>query len=733
MKKILILALYCMGLTSCTAAETPENPSFHTSLEIAEPALVTPYKGETRYIALQANTSWTIRTTAPWVSVSPQRGNAGAATVAVTIQPAAAESRSAEIVLASGNTMAQLSVPVFQMEPDELLVSPSTARTIPIEGGELKFSVACQKEVAVASDGDWLTTAGVERITPQVAIYTYAAAANTGRSRSCRLQFKESGSNAVEMVVTQEGSIAIPDKEGATIKGEVTAEGKPLAGVVVSDGYEVTTTDREGFYWLASAKKNGSVFISIPSGYMVDCDGSIPAFWQATTAPAGEVETHSFSLRSEPNTNHILLATTDPHMANRYNYNKTYTDTPQYRNDFRGDIDDFVAKNGSARIYAICLGDLTWDIYWYDKGTNYTLESYRKEIETFPVPYFQVIGNHDYDMHFTDDFEAEGEFRRIIGPTYYSFNLGDVHYVVLDNIVYINANSSRNHATYVDDRQLEWLKKDLATVDKSKPVFVCMHCSAWRLSPAGGKIVGIGTFDNDGSARLSDCFKGFASVHFLTGDTHINCPVANEDMPAAYANIFEHNMGAVCASWWWTGYLSQNSICRDGSEGGYMVFTNSGSDVKWRWKGMKVAAERQFRTYDMNVVKKHFATDASTRKYLEKYPGNTNYSGCKANTIYINVWNYDSGWRIVVRENGRELPVTRVLDYDPLHTLSYDIPRTAANGSMTSTFASLTSPHLFSATAAAADSSLEIEVTDRFGTVYRETMTRPKAYSIRME
>ena len=77
------------------------------------------------------------------------------------------------------------------------------------------------------------------------------------------------------------------------------------------------------------------------------------------------------------------------------------------------------------------------------------------------MPYFQVMGNHDYDMKFTDDFEAAGAFRRIIGPTYYSFNLGDVHYVVLDNMYYINKNEDRSHDTYVDDEQLAWLKKDL--------------------------------------------------------------------------------------------------------------------------------------------------------------------------------------------------------------------------------------------------------------------------------
>lgn len=734
---ILFISLLCMGYWGCSADESTENPRIFTTLETAEQAVITTQEGLTKYFTVTSNTSWTAKPQATWLHVTPQSGNSGTATVALTVDPEAnGKTRGSEVLFTSGNSAVQLSVPVFQMTQNDLVVLPDVVPTVTKEGATLAFTVASYNEYEVDTNCDWITTEPVKEVSPQIAVHTFTIPANEGRGRSTRITFTgKTAAVSAEVAVTQEGVKLIPDKEGATIKGEVTCESVPVEGVVVSDGFEVTTTDKDGCYWLASKKKNGSVFISIPGGYMVDTRDAIPAFWQATTAAADVVEEHSFTLRREPNTNHILLATTDPHMANRYNYNKTYTDTPQYRNDFRGDIDAFVAEHGTQNVYAICLGDLTWDIYWYDKGTLYTLEDYRKEISNFPVPYFQIMGNHDYDMKFTDDFEAAGEFRRIIGPTYYSFNLGDVHYVVLDNMYYINNNEDRSHDTYVDSEQLAWLKKDLAYADKSKPVFVCMHCSAYDISSVSseGKINVRGNFKNTGTADLGDCFKGFASVHYLTGDTHINRAVANEDMPTGYGNIFEHNMAAICASWWWTGYISQNSICKDGSEGGYMIFTNNGSDVKWRWKGMKVAADKQFRTYDMNVVKNHYATDASVKAFTQKYPLRSRYTACKDNTVYINVWNWDSGWKITVKENGQPLPVSQIKGEDPLHNLSYDIPRTASNGSLTSSFATYNTTHLFSVEAASATSTLEIEVTDRFGTVYTESMTRPKAYTTYME
>ena len=58
--------------------------------------------------------------------------------------------------------------------------------------------------------------------------------------------------------------LPVKNRKGATIMGVVEADGKPLQGVAVSDGYEITLTDKKGCYWLNSEKKNRNVFITIP-------------------------------------------------------------------------------------------------------------------------------------------------------------------------------------------------------------------------------------------------------------------------------------------------------------------------------------------------------------------------------------------------------------------------------------------------------------------------------------
>ena len=157
----------------------------------------------------------------------------------------------------------------------------------------------------------------------------------------------------------------------------------------------------------------------------------------------------------------------------------------------------------------------------------------------------------------------------------------------------------------------------------------------------------------------------------------------------------------------------------------------NGTDLKWQYKATGLPIEKQFITYDMNEVKEYWATDATALKAFAA--GNDlrnrdkDYSTVGENAVYINVWAYEPGWTVSVTENGTPLAVKQVWSKkDPLHSISYDIPRGAVNNG-TLTFPSTSCMHMFEVTASSASSTLEISVTDRFGNVSTESMTRPKA------
>ncbi len=522
----------------------------------------------------------------------------------------------------------------------------------------------------------------------------------------------------------------IPDKTGMTVKGRVYHGDQGVPNVVVSDGVVVTRTDKDGIYYLPSDKTNRYVFISIPGNYEVAAEKGLPKFFHRLSLSTDEVETKHFELTPVDNTNHVVVVATDFHLAGRNN------DVEQYRSGFLRDANGVIESNKAkgAKVYGLTLGDLTWDSYWYDN--NYFLDDFLPELAKLNTTIFNIMGNHDNDPYFADDHAAEHAFRELVGPTYYSFNLGQVHYVVLDNIEYVNEGGSpgsigdRSYNAKVVRAQMEWLKKDLAMVSKDTPIMVAMHIQLNGRPTLNLAGIPSSTFRLEDAPEFIDAFNGFSRVHILTGHTH--CNHAWENSPA----IMEHNTAAVCATWWWTGRAdySGKHICRDGSPGGYTVWNMEGKDIKWKYKSIGYDADYQFRAYDLNechITPEAFAPNVTAdalRHYAGEYAEQNN-----RNEVLINVWGFDEQWKVAVTENGAPLQVTRVEVKDPLHIISYEALRLNKGATPTSGFVTAKTSHMFKVTASNATNTLEIKVTDRFGRAYTEQMERPKAlaYSMR--
>lgn len=512
----------------------------------------------------------------------------------------------------------------------------------------------------------------------------------------------------------------IPDKEGMTVKGVVYSQDKGMEGIVVSDGFHVTKTDKDGIYYLPSEKKGKYVFVSFPGNYEVEVKDSLPQFFQRLTKSVQQVEIKDFELFPVNNNNHTLLALGDMHLANRNN------DINQFKDGFIKDIQQKIQelKSSGEKIYALTLGDMSWDSYWYTN--NYDLNNYLKDIRQIEIPIFHTMGNHDNDPKIIGDWRAEDKYRAAIGPTYYSFNLGKIHYIVLDNTQYLNDNDRNYNARIVKD-QMDWLKKDLEHVDKSTPIIVAMHIQLHNKPSLNGQSP-VSSYRLNEPDDFINAFNGFENVQLLTAHTHTNYNVQTT------ANILEHNIGAVCATWWWTGRpgYANNHICKDGSPGGYDIWKIRDKDMEWRYKGIGFDENYQFRTYDMNkvhITKSKFTPNFNSNtinwdEFIPDYRDENNN-----NEVLINVWNWDEEWSIEVTENGQTLPTTRVNQHDPLHLVSYNAQRLNVNATPTSSFTTHKTAHIFKVTASSESSTLQIKVTDRFGNIYEESMVRPKEFS----
>lgn len=523
----------------------------------------------------------------------------------------------------------------------------------------------------------------------------------------------------------------IPDREGMSVKGIVYCGDRGVPGVRVSDGLQTVATDANGCYWLPSLKTLGYVFITLPAGYEPELfDNEAMGFWAPLTAGADVCETHNFGLREVDNEHHVLLLGADLHLADKQN------DLARFKEGFLTETEAFAASAGIP-VYCLIVGDMTWDKYWYDN--RFRPADYKRMLveSGYSVPVFHAMGNHDNDPYVTGDAPGQAQYCDVLGPNYYSFNLGRAHYVVLDDIDWINTGGAqdkvggRDYNRLVSLAQMEWLKEDLAAVeDKNAPLFVCLHVQLYENYNASFRNVAKMSSATGGTAALVAAVEDFTNVHFLTGHTHYNATME------IGANAIEHNTASVCETWWWSQYLTGRAVCVDGSPAGYGVYTVDAAEVTWRYKGIGEDPQVQFRSYDMNTVKAVLDNNVY-KALLAKYPsrdnGGDDYGTVGANEVYINVWGYDPAWTIRVTEEGRELEVTRVFQRDPLHTIAFDIPRVEKGGEATSDWASRRSSHLFGVKAASAASTLSITVTDRFGNVYSEAMTRPKAFGVHMK
>ena len=528
-------------------------------------------------------------------------------------------------------------------------------------------------------------------------------------------------------------SINIVDKidfepsAGTTVFGLVSSEEGPVANVVVSDGTEVTVTDDKGIYELKSAKKWGYVFISVPSGYEVAAEGVFPQFYQTLKGAADVVEQKDFKLtKVDGQDRYKLFLLGDMHLANRTN------DAAQFT-QFTTDLNAYMAQHSGQKMYALTLGDMTWDLYWYKN--NYALPQYRETInrQVKNLQIYHTMGNHDNDFMTTSDYDAAVKYVDCIGPTFYSFNIGQVHYVVMDNIdcSAYDGTDSRNYVKKLSNEQLKWLAKDLAYVDKSTPLIVAMHAQIYKPTSTGF------AFDHDSAntEALLAALDGY-EVHFVTGHTHKVYNITPDDDVVKGRDIHEHNSGAICASWWWSGNLTPGvHVSIDGAPGGYAIWDIDGTDFAWLYKSTGWPEEYQFRSYDLNNVS--FSMDdvpnipsnvliqLAYKKYVNAYPENSD------NEVLIKIWNWNSNWELsVVDERGKTLEYTPVWAYDPLHIAALSVPRFNNSGiTSTPSFVTESATNFFKVKADDADVDLTITVKDEFGHTWTEEMQRPKAFS----
>lgn len=467
--------------------------------------------------------------------------------------------------------------------------------------------------------------------------------------------------------VAEAASETVVDQKGKSIqlKGNVHANGKGIKGVAVTDGTTVVLTDSNGNYSFESSEAASFVYISIPAGYAFPHEKKIARFYERINKINNSF-TADFAL--EPlqvdDKQHYFVVWADTQMISQ-------KDVELLKQQSVPDLQQLVASYPKNSLFhGIGCGDLVWDKFELFEG-------YKQAIDATGVTFFNVIGNHDMDIKTarTDEWSAE-TFQSEFGPTYYSFNRGEIHYVVLDDVFFIG--TAKKYIGYITENQLAWLEQDLATIKLGSTVVVSLHIptdtGAARRYKKEAEL-------GSNVANREQLYKILAGykVHFMSGHTHFNDTWEK-------ANMMEHNHGTVCGAWW-TG-----PVCGDGTPSGYGVYEVNGSELKWYYKSTGLPKEHQLVLFGKGKSK--------------EYP----------DEIVANVWNWDSKWKVEWFEDGvaKGEMIQRVA-LDPLAVELYAGPELPKKHKFVEP---TLADHMFFAKPSAKAKEVEVKVTDRFGEIY---------------
>jgi hypothetical protein len=375
-----------------------------------------------------------------------------------------------------------------------------------------------------------------------------------------------------------------------------------IKGVCVSNGREIVRTDAQGKYRLP-VDDDTTLFVIKPSGWVSPRDANnlpkhyyhhkpngSPKLRFPGIAPTGPLPASvDFPLRkqNEPDKFRVLLfGDTQPRDQKEIDY---------IAHDV---VEELIGIDAA---FGLTLGDeLFDDLSLYD--------SLVQTVGTIGLPWYNVVGNHDMNYDALDDTYSTETFKRVYGPNYYAFDYGKVHFLVLDNVVWEGAEKKGYHGE-LGEKQLTFIKNDLAFVPKDRLVVVSMHIPVW------------GVQDHEALFRLLEDRPHTLS---LSAHTHVQ---EHRFLGAAdgWKGKTPHhhlNHATVCGSWW-SGAPDERGIphttMSDGAPNGYSFLEFDGSRYKIEFKAAHRAATDQMGIFLPEAIPS--AETGSTNVLVNVYAG----------------------------------------------------------------------------------------------------------------
>ena len=517
----------------------------------------------------------------------------------------------------------------------------------------------------------------------------------------------------------------------ASVRGRVICGGYPVNGVAVSDGVSIVLTDAAGRYVIDSDKSGGYVFLITPSGYIArSIDGLRPGFWQPLYLPADQEEIHDFVLEKQNQSRYSIILLADMHLSN----DPARDDLRRFRTEVMPVIRR-EASSSPSPVYTANLGDTTHDIYWGEFNFNESDGLRLLQDLCYPTPMYSVMGNHDHDPSIIGkdvDRRAGWRERDCWGPGQYSVNIGDDHWIFLDNIYYINeegkgkkapgVRGDRSYHNILTDEQFAWLEKDLSLVDEGSRIYICTHAPVFFSGRESRLLMPREQVEK--LYALLTPFKRGTTV--FSGHIHRNDIVDHPDFPLLHQRSCPATSGIM-----WTTPVGWPLYGGDGADAGIWIGEfAAGCEPKYRLETY-LYGEKYYRFYDMNAVGEYYRSSEGIKRQQELYPGTRMDYGQKKwkNYVMLNYWGWEPGDMVEMTEKGKKLKVEATRYEDPTKNVAYELPRVMNPYKHSSKSSKDVTYHMYVAKTSSAKTPVTVSIFAADGSLkYEEVFERPGSF-----
>jgi len=377
--------------------------------------------------------------------------------------------------------------------------------------------------------------------------------------------------------------------------------GEPgVADVLVSNGREVVKTDASGRYELM-VSEDTILFVVQPKGWRVPVNElNLPRFFYIHKPHGSPAELEFPGVEPTgplPESVDFPLYPSD--VAEQFSIFAFGDPQPYSEQDvdyFRRDIVE-EARQVKGPVAGVTLGDVVGDDLDLYEPLN-------AAVALMGLPWWNVYGNHDMNFDVEDPELADETFERVFGPATYAFQIGNVTFISMDNVLYPNHITESRYTGGFMDRQIEFVGNLLAHVPHDHLVVTLVHIPLYE---EGGR----DSFVDDHRKAFFALFKDHKYTLSLSAHTHTQNHVFfdhdHHHWPHLDVPHHHYNVGTTSGSWW-RGPKDERGIpdttMRDGTPNGYAILHFDDNEYIYDWKVAGKPEDYRMSLYAPRVVRR---------------------------------------------------------------------------------------------------------------------------------